>query len=398
MGWDRIRVAAACGWASAPRCSIGSLRASSARTSRAPDLLAREGAEIRRFHAFLPTIGVAENDFRDLWAVGGNIFSFDLARRLAFDAFDIVHTHALNRIGGIAHRMARLRRVPCVASIHGGYLDIPDATRNATASKASRGFDWGKPLGALVGSRRVVHDVDAVITCNAREAELIRENAHNQNAMHVPHGVPFDKYAKRKQEISLRRFVELADRDVLLCVGRIDPLKTSASSSSSCLRSDGTFRKPLWFWSARRLRLATIGGYAEFVAEHDLENHVFFLGGLTSGSDELIGLFQAAKAVLLPSKSETFGIVQIEAWAAGTPVICSRTTGASMLVDEGRTGYLYDIDDAGAFLDAARRVLSDEDGAQKLGESGRASAREKYDVAAVARQYVDLYRRLQRES
>ena len=76
-----------------------------------------------------------------------------------------------------------------------------------------------------------------------------------------------------------------------------------------------------------------------------LQNDVLLTGGLASGSPELIGLIQQARVFTLSSTAEPFGIVILEAWAAGTPVISSLHLWASIdLIDHGRTGLLYDLE------------------------------------------------------
>src|SRR5580658_4047965 len=94
---------------------------------RAPD---QEAPEIRRFHAFVPILGLSPQRRRQLVSVGGNLMSFDLASLLwkERDAA-LIHTHTLGRLGGIARLVAKRRRLPFVVSVHGGVLDLPEKVR-----------------------------------------------------------------------------------------------------------------------------------------------------------------------------------------------------------------------------------------------------------------------------
>jgi glycosyltransferase involved in cell wall biosynthesis len=103
---------------------------------------------------------------------------------------------------------------------------------------------------------------------------------------------------------------------------------------------------------------------------------------------------QESRAVLLPSISETFGLVLVEAWAAGTTVICSRTSGASALVRNGENGWLFDLSEPGAFHQAIRQVLLDPGRRQRLVESGRELVLGRYDMGSVAGQVKQLYTEL----
>src|SRR5262249_48634968 len=114
-------------------------------------------------------------------------------------------------------------------------------------------------------------------------------------------------------------------------------------------------------------------------------------GGLPPGDPRLIGLMQEACAVLLPSTSETFGLVLLEAWAAGTVVISSRTSGASALVLHGKNGWLFDLSNSAAFHDAINEALLNPKRRAQLAESGRDLVAREYDAPSVARKVKQLY-------
>ena len=98
--------------------------------------------------------------------------------------------------------------------------------------------------------------------------------------------------------------------------------------------------------------------------------------------------------MLLPSISETFGLVLLEAWAAGTTVISSRTSGASALVRDGENGWLFDLSDPRAFHQAVSQVLRNPGLRTRLAESGRQLVTSEYDVRSVACRVKQLYEEL----
>jgi glycosyltransferase involved in cell wall biosynthesis len=125
-----------------------------------------------------------------------------------------------------------------------------------------------------------------------------------------------------------------------------------------------------------------------------LENNVYLTGGLNPGEARLIGLFQLAKALLLPSLNETFGLVILEAWAAKTPVIASHTAGSMDLVQPGVNGWLFDLDDPAEFHTAVKLTLNDSAMARRLGRAGRQLVKTAYNSADLAAKTGDLYREL----
>jgi glycosyltransferase involved in cell wall biosynthesis len=121
-------------------------------------------------------------------------------------------------------------------------------------------------------------------------------------------------------------------------------------------------------------------------------------GPLPPRDARLIGLFQEARAVILPSVSETFGLVILESWAAGTPVLSSRTSGALALVKEGRNGWLFDLALPESFQHAATQLFQDPARARTYGAAGRAVVAADYDTRALARRMRQLYEELIAES
>jgi len=85
--------------------------------------------------------------------------------------------------------------------------------------------------------------------------------------------------------------------------------------------------------------------------------------------------YAAADVLVMPSIfQEGFGLVILEAFAAGIPVIGARSGAVSELVEDGRTGLLVDRGDADSLYHAMRRLLLDPDLRQKLGAAGRQTA------------------------
>ena len=124
--------------------------------------------------------------------------------------------------------VAKLRKLPLVATIHGGVLDLPTQVANQLAAPLKGGFEWGKALGLLVRSRYVLQQADAVLTCNPKEAELLRAKYPQQRVIVQPHSVPAADYAVDHRANALDAFPSIENRDVILSVARIDPTKNQS--------------------------------------------------------------------------------------------------------------------------------------------------------------------------
>ena len=103
--------------------------------------------------------------------------------------------------------------------------------------------------------------------------------------------------------------------------------------------------------------------------------------------------YRAADVCVVPSRSESFGLVALEAAACGLPVVASDVGGLRTLVDHGRTGYLVDGGDAAHYAVHLDQILSDRAHAEQLGAAGAEMARGytwSITAARLRRLYADL--------
>jgi D-inositol-3-phosphate glycosyltransferase len=103
--------------------------------------------------------------------------------------------------------------------------------------------------------------------------------------------------------------------------------------------------------------------------------------------------YRAADIVLVPSRSESFGLVALEAASCGVPVVASAVGGLLSLVDDGETGYLIDGRNPDNYADAMRRILDDSELAASMGKAGVERAKD-YTWRAAAERLRDVYAEL----
>jgi glycosyltransferase involved in cell wall biosynthesis len=106
----------------------------------------------------------------------------------------------------------------------------------------------------------------------------------------------------------------------------------------------------------------------------------------------------AMDVFVLPSISEGFGMVVMEALAVGTPVVASRTGGIPEIVDHGETGWVEEPGDVTAFSERIEWCLDNPDRAAEMGAEGSRRVRERFDAGQLAEQHVSLYRSLVEET
>jgi glycosyltransferase involved in cell wall biosynthesis len=121
-------------------------------------------------------------------------------------------------------------------------------------------------------------------------------------------------------------------------------------------------------------RLALVG---DGPARGDLEK--YFAGTPTQFPGYLKGealsqAYASADIFVFPSAIESFGLVVVEAMAAGLPVVASRVGGVCDVVEEGKTGYTFNIGDKAALVEGVRRVSETRETIREMGQAARAFA------------------------
>ena len=121
--------------------------------------------------------------------------------------------------------------------------------------------------------------------------------------------------------------------------------------------------------------------------ELGVRDRVLFLGKHTSVHE----LLSCADLFLLPSGSESFGLVALEAMACGVPVVASNVGGLPEVIEHGTTGYMFDIGDIDGMVEAGLRILGDDDLWRSLSDAGRALAEERFSAERVVPLYERYY-------
>lgn len=363
--------------------------------NQTPDPLAAAGCAVQRFSACVPIWGISAEQRRQMIAVGGNLMSFDLIRALWRENFSVIHTHTLGRVGGIGLTMARRKKIPFVVTIHGGVYDLPEKLKRSFNTQ-TRGLEWGKPFGFLLRARHVLAEADAILTCNQNEATALKRQHPDRRVIVQPHGVPAHIYDTDHRLAARTAFPAIAGRTVLLSVGRIDPVKNQGWIVEQVPELRRRHPNMLLVLAGA----CTDEAYGETlnrrIAELGVGDSVLLTGKLPPADPRLIGLMQEARVAILSSVSETFGLVILEAWAAGTPAVSSRTSGASALIEHGKTGWLFDLDRAADFHAAIDRTLHAGPARDALiGEARNRVA--DYDTRVLAGRVKRLYEQLQEE-
>jgi D-inositol-3-phosphate glycosyltransferase len=242
----------------------------------------------------------------------------------------------------------------------------------------------------------VIRCSDTVLASCSVEAEQIVDlyGADPSRIRIVAPGVDHAFFGPGDRRQARRALALPSGGPLLLFVGRIQPLKGVgvAVRALAALADDHP-----------DARLVVVGGpsgpeggreverLVALVAELGLTERVVFV---PPRPHELLSTYyRAADVCLVPSRSESFGLVALEAAACGTPVVASDVGGLRSLVDHGRTGYLVEDPTPDAFAAWVRQILAEPLLAERLGTGAVLRAR-RYTWARAAHLLREVYTEL----
>ena len=272
-------------------------------------------------------------------------------------------------------------------------LDLPLVSTFHTLARVKAAADEDEPARRAISEADTVRCSDALMVSSAEEAlDLVRlYDADPDRIEIVPPGVDHAFFAPGDQAQARRAVGLPPDTPVLLFAGRIQPLKGLEVAVRALALVSGS---PI---------LVVVGGpsgekgQSELDRAHELATRLGVADRVRfvppQPHELLSTYYRAADVCLVPSRSESFGLVALEAAACGTPVVASAVGGLRNLVEHGRTGFLVETRDPGAFAEAVELLLADRWRAAEMSAEAATKARN-YTWSAAAVGLRRLYEEL----
>jgi D-inositol-3-phosphate glycosyltransferase len=266
--------------------------------------------------------------------------------------YDVVHSHywLSGQVGWLAKERWGL---PLVHSMH-----TMAKVKNASLAEG----DDPEPQLRAIGEAQVVAAADRLIASTSEEAAQLVElyDADPQRVVTVAPGVDLDVFTPAGTRAARARLGFAQDAVVLLFVGRIQPLKAPdvvLRAAADILAVDPSLRE--------RLVVAVVGGpsgrgltepehLAKLAVSLGIADLVRFVPPVPQRV--LADYYRAADVTVVPSYTESFGLVAIESQACGTPVVAARAGGLVTAVDDGVSGVLIDGHESLDYAEAIRQV------------------------------------------
>lgn len=364
--------------------------------------LARAGVECdvytRAEHRTQPSVVQVEPGFRVLHVEAGPrapvpkhalpelvapFVDASMARMLEREPVDVLHGNYWLS-GAVAHRLKHELDLPLVATFH-----------TLARVKAEAGVDDDSEHRTRV-EHEVIACADLMLASTADERMQLASlyDAALDRIEVVPPGVDHNVFFPGDRDAARQRLGIDAPR-MLLFVGRIQRLKGADLAISALAALDDP-----------KLALVIVGGPsgregpAEQERLHTLAHELGVAGQIHWVSprrhERLADYYRAADVCIVPSHSESFGLVALEAAACGTPVVAAAVGGLRSLIDDGQSGFLVEGRDPDDYAAPVGRLLADGMLASEMAISASAGSKRyswSMTAARLRRLYGDLVAR-----
>jgi D-inositol-3-phosphate glycosyltransferase len=309
--------------------------------------------------------------------------------RLEDGSYDLVHSHYW--LSGWVGRSAKeIWGVPLVASFH---------TLGKVKNYSLALGETPEPPARLSGEQGVIAEADRLVAATPAEASQLvgLYRADPGRIRIVPPGVDHVLFSPRPRDEARAR-LHLVGVRLLVFVGRLQVHKGPDLAVRAL--AEAIARDPV---GTADVVLAIVGGPSGSGHGAEVARLMDLAAALGVGErvmlfppqpqSRLADFYSAAEAVLVPSRSESFGLVALEAQACGTPVVAAAVGGLRFVIENGVTGFLVDGHDPADHADRILALLADPAAAGRMGAAAlERSLRFSWD--ATANEMLSVYREL----
>lgn len=295
------------------------------------------------------------------------------------EKYDIVHVHTPFVAHYLGLELARELNVPCVETYHTFFEDYLHHYLPWIPKPMARGM-------ARMISKRQCNAVDAIVAPSQPMLDVLRGYGVNVSAEVVPTGLQMQSFKAADGKVFRQRYGIPLERPMLLYVGRVAFEKNIAF----LLEMANVLVKEV----PDVLLVITGEGPAEaslhkLTQQLGISNNVKFIGYLDR-ERELNACYQAADVFVFASKSETQGLVLLEAMAQGTPVVAIAELGTASVLVQGQ-GALIAPDNVTGFADKVKHLLMYPEERFELGVRARSYVLAKWTASIQAERMVQFY-------
>ena len=346
-------------------------------------------------HMLAPDYAVATQDEAWIKRISARSIYFDpedklmkygeamkLLPSLAQEGYAIIHVHTPFVAHYLGLKLAKKLSVPCIETYH---TFLEDYLHHYLPWMPKL---FARNLARLI-SKRQCNAVDAIVAPSKPMLDVLRAYGVKVKAEVIPTGLQENSFKEADGQAFRLKYGIALDRPMLLYVGRVAYEK----NIDFLLHMTKLLREKC----PDILLVVTGEGPAEASLHQlantlDIQNNVQFIGYLDRNI-ELNACYQSADIFVFSSKSETQGLVILEAMAQGTPVVAIAELGTASILIEGK-GALIAADNTERFSERVHQLLLNPEHRFELGLQAKAYVLEKWTAKLQAEQMIKFYTKL----
>jgi glycosyltransferase involved in cell wall biosynthesis len=304
-------------------------------------------AQLERFRELGVPVCFPERDRKDLHVVA------ELCQWIIRDQIDILHTHSYrpNIFGRLAGVLCKAGAMKIVGHYHNQYDNKWEAD------------------GTLIYDQLLARLSDRLIACSASVRQHIAEKAEipEEQIELLLNGVELDRFAARLDPDAMKAELGIpSNSKVVGVVGRISEQKAQDDFIRAARIIEQDEPETVFLIVGAANDPALLERLQRLTIELGVDEKVRFVGHVT----DMPRIYAALDVLVLPSRWEGFGLVLVEAMAAGKPIVATRVGGIPEVVVDGETALLVPPSDPAAIAAAVVSLLTDPERARAMGRCG----------------------------
>ena len=343
-------------------------------------------------HLIAPDYGIKTEDENWITRVAARSIYFDpedklmkygeimkLLPSLKSQQFDLMHIHTPFVAHYAGLKLGKLLQIPVVETYHTFFEDYLHHYLPWIPSFAARGL-------ARFISKKQCNQVAAIVAPSQPMLDVLRTYGINTRAEVIATGLQAHSFAQANGDAFRQHYGIALERPMLLYVGRVAFEKNIHFLLKMVKVLSEMMPEVLFVIAGEGPAEASL---RSAVSTLGIEQNVQFIGYLDR-EKELNACYKAADIFVFASKSETQGLVLLEAMAQGTPVVAIAELGTASILIEGE-GAMIASEDEVIFMQIVHALLVNPVHRQHLGERGKIYALNKWSAATQAERMIQFY-------
>ncbi len=255
---------------------------------------------------------------------------------------------------------------------------------------------WGRLLGAATGARRVLQDAAAILCVNRAEQATLQQRFPGKRIAWTPNSIDVAHYSRGCGQRFRRQHRVPGEAHVILNVARVDAQKDQLGTLRIFEQVAASIPDTWLIFAGATTSTDYARKLDDAIALSPFRHRVLCLGNVDASSQALLDVYHAANVFLLNSVHEPFGIVLLEAWAAGLPIVAPRVGGIPSFVEDGVTGILFDRGQDAVAVSSVIQLLQNGPFALSLAQRALREV-QAFDHARGFQRILSVYEEVQRE-